>query len=359
METIESIGLFFREGSSDKVYNASIVKNDDGTYSVPCSWGRRGSTPQYGNKADRVDLDTAKKAYDKVVKEKTGKGYQVDGSSVVGAVSAVPASKEVVFLPQLLTEITEEEVQKYINDDSYLAQEKHDGKRMALSTVLDKVRASNKLGFEVACPAEFSRSLTGYKQLIEESFLDGEAVGTKLYVFDLVRQGDLSCPYLLRLNLLEKYFGNDFASNIKVVRSAKTTTEKQELFDRIKRDKGEGIVFKKITGVYKAGLSDDQVKFKFRASATCEVIAQNAKSSIQVGVKDGNGKITFIGNCTIPPKTVKPSVGQAVEITYLYCYKGGCLYQPVYKGVRDDTVVNTLASLKYKPENIETDDEEA
>ena len=43
MSVIKEIELFYQEGSSDKVYNAMIVKDGD-AFTVKVAWGRRGST---------------------------------------------------------------------------------------------------------------------------------------------------------------------------------------------------------------------------------------------------------------------------------------------------------------------------
>ena len=71
----ESITLYFREGGSDKVYQARI-EPDGELFRVNFSYGRRGSTMQTGTKTSSpVDYDTAKGIYDKLVREKTAKGY--------------------------------------------------------------------------------------------------------------------------------------------------------------------------------------------------------------------------------------------------------------------------------------------
>ena len=42
MKAVRSIELFFQEGSSDKVYFATILE-DASSYTVKVEWGRRGS----------------------------------------------------------------------------------------------------------------------------------------------------------------------------------------------------------------------------------------------------------------------------------------------------------------------------
>src|SRR5580704_8122664 len=71
----ESITLYYREGSSDKVYQCSIDPSGE-LFVVNFAYGRRGATMQTGTKTSTpVDYDTAKSIYDKLVRDKTAKGY--------------------------------------------------------------------------------------------------------------------------------------------------------------------------------------------------------------------------------------------------------------------------------------------
>ena len=73
----KNITLYFRQGSSDKVYSAELLPAADGSgYVVNAAWGRRGSTLQTGTKtAKTLPLEKAQAIYDKLVAEKTPKGY--------------------------------------------------------------------------------------------------------------------------------------------------------------------------------------------------------------------------------------------------------------------------------------------
>lgn len=76
----ESINLFYREGSSDKVYQAELKQQGDG-FVVNFAYGRRGSTMTTGSKTPNpVSYPVAKKMYDTLVKSKTSKGYTEDAS---------------------------------------------------------------------------------------------------------------------------------------------------------------------------------------------------------------------------------------------------------------------------------------
>ena len=87
MTVLKSIELFFQEGTSDKVYLARIVETEPGKHDVEVEWGRRGGGLNKGKKAVGVALAAAEKTYDKLVREKTGKGY---GESEITAAGEAP-----------------------------------------------------------------------------------------------------------------------------------------------------------------------------------------------------------------------------------------------------------------------------
>src|SRR5262249_30625800 len=89
VSAIRSIQLFYQEGSSDKVYNATIVKDGD-AYTVKVEWGRRGSNLNQGSKAVKVSLAVAQKKYDSLVREKRNKGYEEITVDVQPAAVAPP-----------------------------------------------------------------------------------------------------------------------------------------------------------------------------------------------------------------------------------------------------------------------------
>src|SRR5512140_1526283 len=72
---LEHTTLYYREGSSDKVYQCSI--EPAGTrFVVNFAYGRRSTTLNAGTKTNvPVDWDSAKRIYDKLVREKKAKGY--------------------------------------------------------------------------------------------------------------------------------------------------------------------------------------------------------------------------------------------------------------------------------------------
>jgi bifunctional non-homologous end joining protein LigD len=346
----EKMTLYFKQGTSDKVYNASIEEGEDNGFVVNFAYGRRGATLTTGTKTKTpVDYASAKKIYDKLVKSKTSKGY-TPGEEGPQYVHTDADAKDMGVQCQLLSFIEESQVTQLIHDDGWWAQEKYDGKRMLLHKA-DTVTAINRNGVSVGAPDAILNSAGRVGRIY---LVDGEAVGEILFAFDLLEIDNInvrSMPYSQRLSHLENL---GLKGSIVVAETAKTQEEKRQLYDRLKTSRLEGIVFKKHSAPYTAGRPNSggtQVKFKFYATASVVVTKINDTRSVAVAVLAGDNQIG-VGNVTIPPNKDVPVVNAIVEVRYLYAYKGGSLYQPTYIGVRDDMRIEDCSSsqLKYKKE---------
>lgn len=79
---MRQIALEFREGTSDKVYEVDLCEVGPDQYVVNFRFGRRLARLQEGTKTDvPVGLAQATRAYERLVAEKTGKGYRERGAS--------------------------------------------------------------------------------------------------------------------------------------------------------------------------------------------------------------------------------------------------------------------------------------
>jgi bifunctional non-homologous end joining protein LigD len=93
-----------------------------------------------------------------------------------------------------------------------------------------------------------------------------------------------------------------------------------------------------------------QLKHKFCATLSVVVATANPQRSVGIHLLDGDEWVTA-GNVTIPPNHDVPQVGAVVEVKYLYAMPGsGCLYQPVYLGLRSDVEKRecVVSQLKFK-----------
>ena len=142
-ETKESIALYFREGHSDKVYQAQLYRVEGG-YVINFQFGRRGGTLQSGTKTVQpVPYDEAAKVYERLVSERKARGYtEAEGSTPYQG--APPSRQPSGLLPQLLNPIDEKEAARLIADIAWLMQEKKDGHRMLIRKTGDTIQAINR-----------------------------------------------------------------------------------------------------------------------------------------------------------------------------------------------------------------------
>jgi bifunctional non-homologous end joining protein LigD len=354
LEIIDSIRLFFHEAGSDKVYHAAIVRADSEGYDVIASYGRRGSTLQHTIKLCAAPLESARKTYDKLITEKTGKGYQIDGDAPAAVIAAVNERDGARSgLPvQLLTEVEGDELQLLLDDPTHLGLEKMDGERRLLQIDASGVaRGINRQGLYIPLTQTLTEAA---RRLPADSILDGELVGDILWIFDVQRYAGES---LLELGFARRYeqLRSAIASALddsSAIRIVPATYAKRDLIVKLRAENAEGIVLRNAHAPYRAGRSESARKFKFYDTCTVEVAAINTGvRSIRMCVYDGSTPVE-IGNVTIPPNKDLPAVGDLGEVRYLYAYRGGSLYQPVWLKVRHDVsrADASIEQIKYRRE---------
>lgn len=371
--TMQKTTLYFREGNSDKIYQATLEPQAGG-YVVNFAYGRRGSTLTTGTKTrSPLPLLEATEIYDRLILSKTAKGYThgEDGTPYVapathkcgqcGAMNHIVNEcrcdpnnlpTKLPPRPQLLNSVEESGINLLLLNPSIVLQEKHDGRRMLLRKTDGVVTAFNKKGQPAGLPATIEAEA---KNLGSDFLMDGEAVGDTFHAFDLLELNgrDLrESSYGIRLLNLQDLILDTERSSIQLTVTSLATPLKKKLFlEQMRRDGAEGVVFKDLNAMYSAGRPNsggDQLKFKFVASASVLVEKVNAKRSVRIALYRGE-KLVPAGNVTIPPNQPIPKAGDVAEVRYLYAISGA-LYQPVYLGVRDDVdAAECLADqLKYK-----------
>ena len=351
---MENIPLYFRQGSSDKIYPAAIEPAGGG-FAVNFAYGRRGSTLSTGTKTQApVSHAEAKVIYDKLVKEKTAKGY-TPGADGTPYQQSDKENQITGILPQLLNPIDVDQVGKLIEDPAYWMQEKWDGRRLLIRKQDGKITGINKLGLAVALPEPL---VLDANHCDMDFILDGEAIGDMLCVFDVLLIGDEEiggCRYTERLLRLMNLLASFQHPAMHLVETHFTAAEKRDAFQRLKAANAEGVVFKHTNAPYipdRPASGGPQLKYKFCATASFIIGKLNAKRSVTLQLIGGKSPVGA-GNVTIPPNHEIPAPGQIVECRYLYAFReSGCIYQPVYLGVRDDVRAEecTTAQLKYKAE---------
>ena len=372
MSNLDSITLFFQEETSDKLYNAQIVEVD-GLYSVTVQWGRRGRKLSEGHKALRVPLEQAQKAFDKVIRQKKRKGYEVWTDTVkpaavapaqgLGSGSRAGIHRRVRLggEAQLLNPIAASAVEGMLTDDGVLAQQKLDGKRVVVH-VLDTVQAANRRGESTTLDPSISAALS---HLPAGTILDGELVpgddGPTYWVFDLLAHAndDLTTMTYAQRSARLASLGNSLTTPIALVGSATTTDEKRALLARLEKNHAEGIVFKHTAAPYTPGRpasGGTQLKHKFIKTADV-IITANTGNAYQMAVMDGTtlrevGKV-FAGTTNASRKQLDAALAAGTqpiaEVRYLYATETDILYQPVYARERSDKTAEecTLSQLVH------------
>jgi bifunctional non-homologous end joining protein LigD len=345
--------LYYRDNKSDKIYQTDVSDAGNGLYNVNYAYGRRGSTLTTGvkNSTPLPKLD-AIRMYNTLIYEKKAKGYTegVDGA----AYTATDAEERFTgVLPMLLNPIDEEEVERYLLDDKWIAQQKHDGRRIMLRRNAGEWEAINRKGLIVGCPEvvlKEAKKFRGQYTVV----LDGEMVGETYWVFDVIEDGRLWD----REHTIYMLFQGMPKDLIKVVASAYWVEGKRRMLAELKSANAEGIVFKHLDSPYKAGRPNTggpAIKFKFYATASVIVAGVNAKRSVAMSVHIG-GRWILCGNVTIPPNKVIPRINDIIEVRYLNAFpESNVLFQPVFIGPRDDLVDYdcSFEQLKFKAPNEE------
>lgn len=352
-EVIESIELRYQEGTSDKVYRASIERTGS-VYVVNFAYGRRGAALNTGTKTPQaLPLQAAESVYRKLVQSKTAKGYRVHSGSERAITVAQDQGRDTGLRPMLCNAVTDKEAAACLRSDKWCAQEKYDGRRMLVRKAADgTLTAANRKGQAVACPEPVASVLAG---VLGPFTVDGELVGDRFHAFDLLesRQGDLRhSAYGERLAQLEHVLGPVSSEAVEVAPTVFGASAKAAFMESLRTANKEGVVFKDLGAAWTEGKmasGGPALKLKFWETCSCVVLRVNAgRRSVELGLGGRS-----VGSVTIPPNFLIPAPGLVVEVRYLYvAAQGGSLYQPVYLGVRDDIDASECTEeaqqLKYK-----------
>jgi bifunctional non-homologous end joining protein LigD len=349
--TKESVTLYYREGTSDKIYSAGMEEKDGG-FVVNFAYGRRGSTMQTGTKtAAPVPFEKAKNIYDKLIREKMAKGY-TPGPDGTPYAHTENEQRDTGLRCQLLNPISEADARKLLDDPRWFMQEKYDGRRVLVrKDASGTVTGINRKGLTIGLP----EPIVAHAKLIAGTFvIDGEAVGDTLHAFDCLERDGVDVagfPYNKRFQILMGFIQR---GAMECAPTAAGPGDKRDLFRVLQEGNREGVVLKRANAPYTAGRpasGGTQVKFKFVTTGSFIVTKVNAgKRSVALEVVDDAGKGVAVGNVTIPANKKVPGVGTIVECRYLYMFPGGSLFQPVLLGVRDDLEPGScgIHQLKYK-----------
>jgi ATP-dependent DNA ligase len=299
------------------VYHLQLENVDD-QWSVQAQWGRRGSALQSDAKASGVIYEEAKRVYDRILREKVGKGYQIVEATANGhaAISVgLPATKEHSgHTPELLTPIEEPEALLLAQDASWWFQQKFDGRRLAVQKTDGKYSGINKLGQIIPIDSH----LAGTLNLVQaEGFLaDGEITDSHFYIWDLLSVNDTDLrdqPYEIRYVHLTRLF-RGVHETLRVCQTAMTPKDKRAFVKAMHDANAEGFVCKNRYAAYAGGRAGQHYKCKFVATASFIVgpkpdkKATDGHRSIAVYLLAGK-QPRFMGTVGVPDRYPLPRPG--------------------------------------------------
>lgn len=232
-----------------------------------------------------------------------------------------------------------------LTNDEWVAQQKVDGHRVLVTIEDGKVTCLNRQGkpkTTMITPqmiSEFSRFHIG------EWVFDGELVDGVFWLFDMPVAGNHvspTDPLAWRLDVLDNLYGQVLTDSkiVRLLPREEGTENKQALADRLRKDGGEGVMFKSLNGRYESGRrSRHLLKWKFVNTVDCVVVAvdSNGKENLTLALWR-DGRLVEVGDCTgrAGDGSGAFKVGDVAEVKYLYMGAGGRLYQPTYPLLRTD-----------------------
>lgn len=225
MNTIQQTTLYYREGSSDKVYQVTLEPAGE-RFAVNFAYGRRGSTLSTGTKTNvPVDHARATAIFGQLVREKTAKGY-TPGNSGTPYQHTEHNGRTTGIVPMLLNSIEAGEAQELIHHPDWCLQEKFDGRRVLILKRGAQIHGINRRGLEIGLP---SPVLVNVHRLPGDFVLDGESIGDRFHAFDLLELNgeDLRpLPFKQRLVALLNLLASAQCPNLPLVESTFRPAEK-------------------------------------------------------------------------------------------------------------------------------------
>jgi ATP-dependent DNA ligase len=247
--------------------------------------------------------------------------------------------------PMLAVTAEPGQLETYLTQDQYVAQLKLDGDRFVVQVVDGVVQVFNRQG--VPKTSNVAESvLAPLRQLSEGRWVfDGEIIGRKLWLFDLLDAGGhlgADAEFRDRHTALTAVLSTlkPDETSIGLLGYVSGTAAKRELLATAEADNREGIIFRDAEAAYQPGRRSSgllRVKFLREVDAhVVEVATSTGKQNAALAVYDDTGTAVAIGRVsTIGKGTIK--VGDVVEVRFLYTV-GDRLFQPRIVRVRSDKI---------------------
>lgn len=255
--------------------------------------------------------------------------------------------------PMLAQSGDRDQLPAYIEDDSYVLEQKLDGQRLVVRVQNEqgqplKVEAFNRAGMPKQTMVN-KTLLTCFEFFASEGtwIFDGELVGPTYHVFDMPEGGgglvSLTTPLNERRTVLETLFGlwKPRADLVSLVHQAKTTEDKAALAAQAEADLCEGVMVKAAASRYSPSLRSAawvKVKFTHDLDAIILDLGHGGKDNAVLALLDkAKQQVVEVGRASTIGKRPTPEIGQVWTVRYLYFTDADRrLYQPRLMRLRTD-----------------------
>jgi ATP-dependent DNA ligase len=264
---------------------------------------------------------------------------------------------------QLLTALDDgTEAAARLLDPNYAVQQKFDGERTLIHVEKHSITAYNRDGLTSRISKEILSQAQRFTPLAPLMF-DGEWIRQvkSFYSFDLLELEGTNLQnqkFIDRIGLLRETLQPEASSLIYAARTEIEEAGKIALLTQIRDSNLEGIVLKRLAGIYTMRREPRDYKHKFTHDASFIVLRRNEKASVDLGVYDDNHNIVEVGSVKIRnayfDRNLKNGVGSVLEVRYMHAFSdSNQIYQPrmiaIRKDVRPDDCL--LSQLRYKAAN--------
>jgi bifunctional non-homologous end joining protein LigD len=264
---------------------------------------------------------------------------------------------------QLLTALDDgTEAAARLLDPNYAVQQKFDGERTLIHVEKHSITAYNRDGLTSRISKEILSQAQRFTPLAPLMF-DGEWIHQvkSFYSFDLLELEGTNLQnqkFIDRIGLLRETLQPEATSLIYAARTEIEEAGKIALLTQIRDSNLEGIVLKRLAGIYTMRREPRDYKHKFTHDASFIVLRRNEKASVDLGVYDDNHNIVEVGSVKIRnayfDRNLKDGVGSVLEVRYMHAFSdSNQIYQPrmiaIRKDVRPDDCL--LSQLRYKAAN--------
>jgi bifunctional non-homologous end joining protein LigD len=264
---------------------------------------------------------------------------------------------------QLLTALDDgTEAAARLLDPNYAVQQKFDGERTLIHVEKHSITAYNRDGLTSRISKEILSQAQRFTPLAPLMF-DGEWIHQvkSFYSFDLLELEGTNLQnqkFIDRIGLLRETLQPEATSLIYAARTEIEEAGKIALLTQIRDSNLEGIVLKRLAGIYTMRREPRDYKHKFTHDASFIVLRRNEKASVDLGVYDDNHNIVEVGSVKIRnayfDRNLKNGVGSVLEVRYMHAFSdSNQIYQPrmiaIRKDVRPDDCL--LSQLRYKAAN--------